>query len=592
MFMTTQSVIKSRVLKYAMELWGVKDAHDMDPVIDLLLDVFAFESYKLHEEIGRSDATLLHRLAGILVDSKWSLPLPSHALMSVFPNKGETIMLDAEDHFYAEKYIFGKDEVQVFFTPLYSHELQDVKVAAQITSGSISFSPDGKDVLSYKADLSTCVSSNTVWIALDIEKEILESLNNLTFCIIPGKWETLSFLKAATFRDCNDNLLSSVNGIKEKDVYGNAHYFSDIKDFYNDLYFNIDLEKAKLSKENIRNIISIANDYEGCDFDMEKSYVWIRMDLPEILDANVVEGLRILTNTFPIVNRKMVSQQHNFKVNGTIIPLYGNTGSCFLNIRYIQDDCGDLYVDRMSHPEEKPTGVFSLYFGDLERFDSSNAKSLIKRLIQAIREEGNAFAAMSPDTLTSQLKSLFEKINSIEKEMESHKNDSNSVKAFALTVPNPGATYGEIKYWSTIGETADNFPLGTVMHQFNMDKYDGSSIYTRTITQGGRIHINDIELIRSLRYGILSRNRIVSKEDIRSYIMHKLGDLADDVDIHEGVEISNNPKKGLVRVNEVNIRLKKTSYTKSLNCIPLSNIFEKELSRNSVMGSNYKVKFV
>lgn len=52
-----QIAIKERILKQAMEFWGVSDIRDMDPVIDLLLEVFAHESNKLHQEIEQSDCS-------------------------------------------------------------------------------------------------------------------------------------------------------------------------------------------------------------------------------------------------------------------------------------------------------------------------------------------------------------------------------------------------------------------------------------------------------------------------------------------------------------------------------------------------------
>ena len=71
-----QIAIKERILKQAMEFWGVSDIRDMDPVIDLLLEVFAHESNKLHQEIEQSDSRILHRLSRILIGNKWSLPKP------------------------------------------------------------------------------------------------------------------------------------------------------------------------------------------------------------------------------------------------------------------------------------------------------------------------------------------------------------------------------------------------------------------------------------------------------------------------------------------------------------------------------------
>ena len=36
-----QQEIKERISRYAMDMWGISDPTQMDPVIDLLLDVFA-----------------------------------------------------------------------------------------------------------------------------------------------------------------------------------------------------------------------------------------------------------------------------------------------------------------------------------------------------------------------------------------------------------------------------------------------------------------------------------------------------------------------------------------------------------------------
>lgn len=575
-----------------MGLWGITDARDMDPVLDLLLDVFAYESFKLHEYVEDSDAKILSRLSRILVASKWSLPKPAHALMSVSPNKGECGMLDAEDHFYAEKLMFGTDEIQAFFTPLYSHELIDAKVSTLVSIDSLrTIASDGKDFVSEDINLKGYVSENALWLGIDIEEESLENLKELTLCVLPNNWDTMTFLKAFLFYDVNGNRIECHNGIDKTDSFGNAHYFSEIKDFYNDMFFNLKLEKDARKKHTIKERFpSLAEDDFG--FMTGKPLLWIRIDIPEIFSLSMIDGLKVFINTFPVVNRKLVCQQHNFKTNGGIIPLYGDSGCRFLNVRCIQDDLGRIYTDRAESLEASPTGVFSLYFGDLERFDSVSAKSLIIKLLQLIREEGNSFASMKPDTLTSQLKSLFDKVNSLEKELGVSTADSCTVKAFALTIPTPGATYGEIKYWDTIGETANGFTTNSLIHQFNMDKFDGSTIYFRTGSTGGRQNISEQDLVRSLRYGLLTKDRIVSKEDIYSFIYHKIGNYVDSIDICDGVSLSPDPKKGIIRITEVHIKLNGIANEHTSNHRHLSYVLEKELASRSVIGSIYKVFFL
>ena len=86
---TDYKSIKERLKKRAMGLWGIEDMDKIDPVIEMLLDVFAYELARVNDEIKISDGKLLERLARILVDDKWSLPSPSHALLKMLPIENE-----------------------------------------------------------------------------------------------------------------------------------------------------------------------------------------------------------------------------------------------------------------------------------------------------------------------------------------------------------------------------------------------------------------------------------------------------------------------------------------------------------------------
>lgn len=79
----------------------------------------------------------------------------------------------------------------------------------------------------------------------------------------------------------------------------------------------------------------------------------------------------------------------------------------------------------------------------------------------------------------------------------------------------------------------------TIQHR----KYDASGIMLRTCMQGGTTHDGEQELINSLRYGLLARERIISKEDIKSYLLHKLGKYVESVEVGNGVAISPDSKK-------------------------------------------------
>lgn len=586
-----QIAIKERILKQAMEFWGVSDIRDMDPVIDLLLEVFAHESNKLHQEIEQSDSRILHRLSRILIGNKWSLPKPAHALMTITPNHGECCELDAEDHFYAEKNIFGKGDIQVFITPLFSYKLVDAKVRAIAYNDSIRHSTDGFSTPTRFLDPKNRIADYCVWVGMDVSKEVLQKMDSVMFCIKPSDMELLPFMNMAFFYDCTGNLLNAKTGLHIEDPYSNAHYFDEIRDFYSDLYFNVSIRDASKEKQTYREMFpSYVSDCEIPD-DSE-SLFWVKIAFPEIFTKESLENLEVYLNTFPVVNRQIVYKQHNFRSTGRIVPLKCPSRTQFLNIRSFQDNKGREYVNRLNQYEENPTGIFSLYFGDLERFDSDSARSLISKVLQLMKEDGSAFASMNPDALSTQLKELFNKINDIEKGLEATLKGDNKIKAFVLSVPQKDATNAEIKYWVTSGSLANGFNERTLIQQFNIEKYDASGIMLRTCMQGGTTHDGEQELINSLRYGLLSRERIISKEDIKSYLLHKLGKYVESVEVGNGVAISPDSKKGLIRVTEVKIKLGQFDKDEIPNLEELAHYLEKDLTERSVCNSNYKIKFV
>ena len=368
-----QIAIKERILKQAMEFWGVSDIRDMDPVIDLLLEVFAHESNKLHQEIEQSDSRILHRLSRILIGNKWSLPKPAHALMTITPNHGECCELDAEDHFYAEKNIFGKGDIQVFITPLFSYKLVDAKVRAIAYNDSIRHSTDGFSTPTRFLAPKNRIADYCVWVGMDVSKEVLQKMDSVMFCIKPSDMELLPFMNMAFFYDCTGNLLNAKTGLHVEDPYSNAHYFDEIRDFYSDLYFNVSIRGASKEKQTYREMFP--GYVSDCEIpDDSESLFWVKIAFPEIFTKESLENLEVYLNTFPVVNRQIVYKQHNFRSTGRIIPLKCPSRTQFLNIRSFQDNKGREYVNRLNQYEENPTGIFSLYFGDLERFDSDSAR--------------------------------------------------------------------------------------------------------------------------------------------------------------------------------------------------------------------------
>ena len=582
--------IKERILKFAMELWGINEPRNMDPVVDLLLDVFANETARLYQEIKASDSRLLYQLSRILIDNKWVLPIPAHALMSVAPNNDETCVLNAEDHFYTEKFIFGKESVQVFFTPLFNYPLVNARLGIIAYGDTVKTVSEKSIASSLFLDRKEQIESYVVWLGFDINEKHLSETQEMTLCLIPDDTLFVPFLHMTRIYDCTGKEIPVQFGLKVQDPFNNAHYFDGITNFYNDYYVKISLTDADKSLKTLSQQFPSARQTENIDTD--KKFFWIKLRLPEIFNSqDYLNSLNIYLNTYPVVNRKLVYKQHNFATNGRYIPLPCPKGSYFLNIRSICDNTGKEYTDRQQQYEENPTGIFDLYFGNLERFDSDSAIDLINQIIQRIREDGNAFSALNPDLLTAQLKELFFKLSEIEKSVESVNRDEKRQRIFALTVPAPNATSAEVKFWTTSGQLANGLDERAFVQQFNMEKYDATSLVFRTPVQGGIVHTEESNLVHSLRYGLVSRDRIVSKRDIHNYIYHKMGNNVDTIQIKDGIAISPERKKGFVRIVQVEIKLKQ-NIRDFLDLSVFAHFLEKDMTEKSVCNSSYKIVFL
>lgn len=579
--------IKERILKFAMELWGINEPRNMDPVVDLLLDVFANETARLYQEIKASDSRLLYQLSRILIDNKWVLPIPAHALMSVAPNNDETCVLNAEDHFYTEKFIFGKESVQVFFTPLFNYPLVNARLGIIAYGDTVKTVSEKSISSSLFLDRKEQIESYVVWLGFDINEKHLSETQEMTLCLIPDDTLFVPFLHMTRIYDCTGKEIPVQFGLKVQDPFNNAHYFNDITNFYNDYYVKISLTDTDKSLKTLSQQFPSARQTENIDTD--KKFFWIKLRLPEIFNSqDYLNSLNIYLNTYPVVNRKLVYKQHNFATNGRYIPLPCPKGSYFLNIRSICDNTGKEYTDRQQQYEENPTGIFDLYFGNLERFDSDSAIDLINQIIQRIREDGNAFSALNPDLLTAQLKELFFKLSEIEKSVENVNRDEKRQRIFALTVPAPNATSAEVKFWTTSGQLANGLDERAFVQQFNMEKYDATSLVFRTPVQGGIVHTEESNLVHSLRYGLVSRDRIVSKRDIHNYIYHKMGNNVDTIQIKDGIAISPERKKGFVRIVQVEIKLKQ-NIRDFLDLSVFAHFLEKDMTEKSVCNSSYKI---
>lgn len=574
-----------------MDLWNITDLRQVDPVIDLILDVIAYNSSRLHQNISDSDSSVLHRLACLLVPQQWSLPMPSHALLSVEPKDDESRLLTPQDRFYTRKMMFEKGWVDLDFSPLSNYPLVNAKIKGLSYDSRVMYSYEGSLQETELSNVVVPSEDGVVWIGLEMTKSLLRSTHNLVLCVLLEDNNLTPFLRDVQVYDgVGEKLDVSVPQfpLEHSEKY---HYFDEISDYYANNFIQISLDSKALSSNPFS---TYPSEWEVSDEDGDEGnkLVWLKLKFPVMFNHVDLGKIRFLLNTYPVVNRTLITVQHNFARKGNIVALPCKENRFLLNVESFHDDANHQYVDIAHNYSESSIGTYSLYFGNIERFDSDNARILINKLIQLIHEDGSAFESLEIDTLTDQLNNLYDNIENIEKSIFDFTQAKSIPRAFLFTHPYKKTSEVEVSYWTTDAEVANGLDSRTVVYQSDNDKFSTSGLLFQTTTKQGNAHESERDLINRLRYGLLSKDRIVTREDIKSFVLCRLGKLVKSVDIRDGIAISSDVRRGIIRTTEVRIELSRTSKEEGVDLPAMTSFLEDELSKRSINNTPYKIFFV
>lgn len=584
--------IKERLLDRALDLWGIEDERQLDPVVDLLLEAVAFESFQLEETLARADAALLGRLSRLLIPQKWMLPRPAHGLLSVHPKSGEHLMdLSPHDHFSVNRVVQGVKSPPLFFTPLYATQLLDAQIRYRLWGTQLEELGRRRCYTEQAFAEEDRLGDHTLYLGIQIAEENLVHTDRLRLAILPERGELLPFLsEIQAFDACEHPLVIQAQNIPEDSYEG--HYVQDLKEHYCHYLYEIELQESKASCSLTSLFPKLKEELQELH-DVASQLYWIRLEFPAVFTLDDMASMGVHLNTVPVINRRLIRKLHSLEREGRILSLSTSDQGHFLSIESLEDNLGKVYIPRERSYEAGALGVYSLYFGDLERFDASDAQRQLRRVLQLVREEGNAFSAVDNSSFASVLKELQDRLTTLEKTVGKMQSESGPSKAFLMTMPEAEAEHLALSYWESTGELANGLSPQDIIQSLEPDKFDSASIRLRTKTKGGRAAETEDMLIAHLRYGLLSKERIVTREDVKSYLKHRLGITLRQVDLRDGVTISQEPNKGLVRCTDVFLELvKQGTELNEEEQAHLSSRLETELKERSVAHTTYKVRFV
>jgi hypothetical protein len=241
-----------------------------------------------------------------------------------------------------------------------------------------------------------------------------------------------------------------------------------------------------------------------------------------------------------------------------IVPMRSN--DIFFDLQEISDNDGIVYNIRAieKNVHEKLTVI--LRQGGIGRFDERDATMIIEHIVQLLSDESAAFSVLGRNFLSAELQQLQQIIYKLEQQMITRELNREYTPFLILRKQKDTQLNNvTITHWSTSGERGNDIKAGT-----NLQTYSTASQYTQsllvTTTIGGRNRLSASESITAYKSALLSRDRLISMEDIRNFCRLQMGRTAQQVEVTKGVMVPRELSKGFTRTIDVTIKLNRKDY--------------------------------
>jgi hypothetical protein len=606
----SKEAIKSRMFKNAARFWGYTDADldAFDPLVRLMIEACSVESYKINNDIISSDVRVMEKMASLLTPDVFTSALPSHSIIhsrSVEPFG----LVDHNFHLLHQKKIASKangpldSNLDLFYTPAGHYKIFDGDIEAIATGNSV-YKINNFLEKEFIAKSSKAIENNTAWIGLSLN-DTIRSIDKLSFYFDfknhPDKESLYKILNYSKWSYNGSPLqiksgITNYEEINQDDVLNEFELTNIVKqqtnDNYNNRFVSIDddknvFERSQFKKQNypdaFKNIFT-----EGDLHQLNKPLLWFKITFPAAFDALTLDEMFAYVNCYPVINLRFNEIRYRLQSFFNIVLLECNEQ--FFSVRRVSgiDD-----VDYISKPATENlndlNGTYSLRTKGVQRFDSRNATEHLNYVLELLRDESSAFAAFGQEFIASNIRELNQTISLIEQRVKQNQKDIFNLPSYLFVRPRQEGENINVEFWSTNGASANNIRPGS-----KIDKYKGipiinESLQLLTHTSGGRNKLSQNEELNAYRDALLTRGRIVTNEDIRSFCFRSLSDKISEVVVSKGVAISKIPSEGLINTLDISLVKSDDNGLSDEEWQSLIHDLEIKLQRNSIVFSNYRI---
>jgi hypothetical protein len=276
----------------------------------------------------------------------------------------------------------------------------------------------------------------------------------------------------------------------------------------------------------------------------KKELYWIKIKFPTYCPPEILNNIICAINCFPVLNRKI--HKINYKAQKTINVIAMESPDSFLAVKEVRNDSNRTYKGiPLAGLKELDIATYTIR-SSINRMDQRQAQEMLNYMLELLQDEGASFSAIGEDFLSSQILELNQNIARLEQRIKKQSEFQSSNPYMVLNSLSPGETLF-IEYWSSQGQGANNVPSGNRLTLFSGSYLDNNSTWLMTMTIGGQEKPMGEQKTNLLRKSLLSRERIVTIEDIKVACWAALSDKARDIRIKKVFETGIMPSEGFIR---------------------------------------------
>lgn len=578
--------IRNRMLQNAAKIWGypeTEEASNFDPLVNLLLSVNASELERLSNEIYHSRNRVMDRIVQLLAPDVLTGPKLASAILNA--NSLEDVgRLSTKEQFFITQNVRNTSEeavksTDIFFTPTDNYIINKSRVRYAATGNKIYRYPGGvtKELMGV-AEEQQWLAPSTLWIALD-HREL--DLNHTQFYFQyrseVNKAIFYNQLKNAVWK-IGANVVHTQPGYNvspetnpdwyatqliQQEATATSRYINLVNELYQESF-------ASINDPRMREFLSSEKEIPGEIKSVFSSKIlaganeplcWIKITFPENITSTMLEDVSVFSNCFPVVNRRLHEITYRIQEMINVIPLLTDEDQ-FYDLGEITDETGRFLNIRQNNEEDTTKMNILLRNGGAGRFDEREATVVIENLVQLLRDESASFSKLGKDLISQEVKSLQQSITKIEQLVGENTSNQSAYTPY-LMVRNQKQTNSKflyIQYWSTNGYAANGLRPGTKLQPYKTGSVNHSSVFLLTNTQGGKNRLSQAESVVAYKYALLSKDRVMSKNDIVLYCKLFLGDVVMQIKVDKGFMVSSETTKGFMKTIDVTVFIKRKEF--------------------------------